>query len=127
VVIDADVVIRFFTADDPEKARRFEKFLDSGKKITLTDVTFAEIYWTLRSFYKFPKKRIINALESLINTSSINCNYELLHNTLELLKSKNISLIDAYNAVYAEIKEEREIMSFDRGFDKLPRIKRVEP
>ncbi|MCG2686363.1 PIN domain-containing protein [Candidatus Parcubacteria bacterium] len=127
MVVDTDVLIRFLTNDDPSKAARFERFLKSGKKLTLTDVTFAEIYWTLKSFYSFPKNKILVALESLINTRSISCHREILRETIQTLKESSVSFIDAYTAAFSRVKSEGKILSFDRGFEKLAGITRVEP
>ena len=127
MVVDADVILRYLTNDDPQKADRFESFVTSGKKASLTDVTFSEIYWTLRSFYKFPKTKIIHALERLIEIRSIVCDLELLQSTLVILRKHNVSLIDAYNAAYSILRDDRRVLSFDRDFDRLPGIKRLEP
>ena len=64
LVVDADVIIRFLTKDDLTKAKRFKKFLESGKAAAITEVTLAEVYWTLHSFYRYPKQKIIDALYS---------------------------------------------------------------
>lgn len=70
MIVDTDIIIRFLTNDDPKKAKDFERFLNSKKKIILTDVSFAEVYWTLKSFYKFPKGEIIPALNCLQQIST---------------------------------------------------------
>lgn len=127
MVADADVIIRFLTSDDSEKANRFEKFLLSEKDIFITDVTFAEIYWTLKSFYKFGKNRILLILESLLNTSSVISNKDLLMETISILRKNNLSFIDAYVASFSLLKDDGKILSFDRGFDKLKNITREEP
>lgn len=127
MLIDADVVIRFLTRDDPRKADRFESFLVSGKKAELSDVSVAEIYWTLRSFYKFPKKKILEALGRLINTPAVTCGREMMQATLDILAERTISFIDAYHAAYSVLRGDGRVMSFDRGFDRLPGIERVEP
>ena len=127
MVVDSDIIIRFLTNDDLTKARRFQAKLLSKQKFTLTDVTFAEVYWTLRSFYKFTKTQVVDCLEALIITPSITCNRDILENTLRLLRSKNISFIDAYTAAYASSKEDGQVMSYDRGFDKISGISRHEP
>lgn len=127
MVVDSDVIIRFLTNDDLAKAKKFQDALLSKQKFTLTDVTFAEVYWTLRSFYKFTKPKIINCLQALIIMPSIICSRGLLENTLRLLQSRNISFIDAYTASFATVKETGEILSYDRGFDKIPGISRREP
>jgi len=127
MVIDCDVIVRFLTRDNIKKADRFDKFLHSGKKGKLTDVTFAEIYWLLSSFYKLSKKKILMLLESLIGHSSIVCNKKLLLMTISILKNYNISFVDAYNSSFSLLKDDNKIMSYDRDFDKLPGIKRIEP
>ncbi len=127
MLVDADVILRFLTNDDPKKAERFEAFLSSGRKARLSDVTFAEIYWTLRSFYKFPKKKIIATLEHLLHTDSLVCERDVLYATLDILGKQTISFIDAYNAAFSLIMDDKCILSFDRDFDRLSDIKRVEP
>lgn len=127
MVVDSDVIIRFLTNDDSQKASRFERYLKTGKKIILTDVTFAEIYWTLASFYQFPKNKILNPLEALVNHKSIICQKNILEKTIQILKEYNISLIDAYNAAYASISNEAKILSFDKGLGKIKNLTRVEP
>lgn len=125
MVLDSDVIIRLLTADDPERSTRFRKFLSSARNLILTDVTFAEVYWTLSSFYRFEKAKIISSLEILIHDRAIECNIDLLEKTLFILQQTNISLIDAYTAAYALLKSDARVVSFDRGFDKLTDIQRV--
>src|SRR3989338_4086473 len=127
MVVDSDIIIRFLTNDDLAKAKKFQDKLLSKQKFTLTDVTFAEVYWTLRSFYKFTKAKVADCLEALIITPSIACNHDILEEALRLLRSHNISFIDAYTAAYAATKEDGQLMSYDRGFDKIPNISRSEP
>lgn len=127
MVVDTDVIIRFVTRDDEGKAERFEKYLVSKKPIIITDITCAEVYWTLRFFYKSKKVGVLNALESLINTSNVSSNYEVLSQAIATLRNHNTSFGDAYIASFAKTKGKGEVLSFDRGFNKLPGIKRKEP
>lgn len=127
MVVDSDVIIRFLTNDDSQKAARFERYLKTGKKIILTDVTFAEIYWTLASFYQFPKEKILSSLGALINHQSIVCRKNILAGAIKILKEYNISLIDAYNAAYTIIDGDAKVLSFDRGLGKIKNLTRVEP
>lgn len=127
MVVDADVIIRFLTGDDSEKAHRFEKFLLSERDVFITDVTFAEIYWTLKSFYKFGKNKILLISESLLNTPSVVSNKDLLLETISIMKGNNLSFIDAYVASFSFLKDDGKILSFDRGFDKLKSVAREEP
>lgn len=126
MIVDTDVIIRYLTNDDPGKANRFETFLQSGKKVQLTDVTFAEVYWTLSSFYKIKKAEIFSMLESLITLPAIVSNTSVFSHTIDLLKQHNISFIDAYTAASA-MRSDKVILSYDRDFDKIVGIKRTEP
>ena len=127
MVVDADIIIRFLTNDDPQKALSFQKFLEDGAKVLLTDVTVAEVYWTLKSFYKFSKEKILLNLETLLTLPQIDANKELIIETLSLLKKINVSFIDAYLAVFSCLKNDGKILSFDKGFDKIKSIERIEP
>lgn len=127
MVVDADVIIRFLTNDDPQKASRFEKYLQTGNEVNLLDVTFAEIFWTLISFYKFKKEKVIFVLESLVNLSKIKANKELLLKTISVLKESKISFIDAYLCSWTQLKDDGKILSYDKGLDKLGFISRMEP
>lgn len=127
MIVDTDVLIRYLTDDDLSKAKRFENYLQSGKKLTLTDVTFAETYWTLNSFYKFPRKQIIAVLGALIEHKSISSNKKILSQLLDILKKHTLSFIDAYTVAYSLEEDEGKILSYDKGFDKLKAVHRSEP
>ena len=127
MVVDSDVIIRYLTNDDPAKADRLEKYLSSGNQIILSEVTIAEVYWTMRSFYKFVKEETVLSIEALLVTRGVIANREIINTTLNLLKANNVSYIDAYTAAYALIKNKGAILSFDRGFDRIKGIKRHEP
>lgn len=125
MVIDTDIIIRYFTQDDPQKADAFENFLLSDQKAVITDVTIAEVYWTLRSFYKFSKERAIEGIEALVAYRSFSLNRIILTKAIKLLKITNISFIDAYTAAYSLAKNDGQVISFDRGFDHIEGITRV--
>lgn len=126
MIIDTDVIIRFLIRDDSKKADRFEAFLRSGKKAQITDVTIAETYWTLTSFYQVKKQEILLMLESLIALPAIVSNVSIITNTVSILRQRSISFVDAYTAATAALTD-KTVISFDRGFDKISGIKRIEP
>jgi predicted nucleic acid-binding protein len=127
MVVDTDVIVRFLTGDDSRKAVRFKNCLQRGVNLILKDVTFAEIYWTLSSFYRFPRDQIIKVLEGLLNTRSLISNQPILQKTLVLLLTQKLSFIDAYLAAFSLLEGDGKIMSYDRGFDKVAGLQRIEP
>lgn len=126
MIIDTDVIIRYLTNDDHAKANRFESFLKSGKKGQLTDVTFAEVYWTLVSFYKIKSLDALSMLEALIASPAIETQADRLSATIDILRHHKISFIDAYTAASAK-QSDKTILSFDHDFDSISDIKRIEP
>lgn len=127
MVIDTDILIRFFTNDDPVKALRFERYLRAEKKMALTSVTAAEVYWVLSSFYRFPKEKILTCIESLIGKPCIECPKILLLETVAILRQKNLSFADAFIAAYSLEKYQGLVLSYDKGFAKVKGIRRIEP
>lgn len=127
-LIDANLIIRYLTRDDPKKAHKVKKLLeDTNEELLLTDLTLAEIVWTLSSFYKFNKEEIIEKLQPLLIMENINCNRELLLRTLFFYKNYKLSFIDAYLSAYSMEEDLEGIYSYDRDFDKVKTVKRSEP
>lgn len=127
MVVDTSVIIRFLTGDDKDKAERFRKFIQNKEQIIVTDVVFAEIFWILKSFYKLERNTVVSMLESLLNIPSVVCRRDVLLETLSVLKDCNLSFIDSYLCAFSLIESDGKILSFDKGFNKLKSIKRIEP
>ena len=125
-IIDANLILRYLLGD-PE-AGRVEKLLRSKNKLLLSDVILAEIVWVLDSYYKWDRSKIVESLISLVRLSSIVCNKLLLTETLTILgKQKSFDFADAYSVALMRVSKIKDIYSFDRDFDKVKRIKRLEP
>lgn len=127
MVVDTDTLIRFLTIDDEHKFKRVNKFFKTHENLELTDVTLAEIYWTLSSFYKYPKGKIIAGFRILLELNWFKCDFLVINKTLLILEENNISFIDAYISAYSQVKNDSKIVSFDKGYDRVKGIKRVEP
>jgi len=127
MTLDTDVLIRFLVKDDPNKAKRFRFFLEKHKGLILTDVTVAEVFWVLNSFYQVNKTDIIDHLTTLISTPEISCNYSTLSLTLQILTTHNLSFVDAYVAASALTSKNKTIVSFDHDFNKITGLTRHEP
>ena len=128
-LLDANIIIRYLTSDDPKKAKAVEKLLKSSQdnSLILSDVTFAEIIWALTSHYTISKEEIIDKLQSLLRVPSIKANQEVLSLALSFYKIHNISFIDTYLAAYTDENNLDALYSYDRGIDKIKSIKRLEP
>ena len=127
-LLDTNLLLRFLTSDDPKKAKAVANLLKTLKDpLMVTDLAFAELAWVMASFYDFDKEQIINKLASILNFKKIRSNKKLLRKSLSIYAAHNIDFIDAYHAAYASLKSFDVIYSYDKDFDKVKGVKRIEP
>jgi len=127
VSADTSVLIRYLTNDDVKKSERFKKYLSGDKKLLISDVVWAETYYTLVSLYKLNQGAVAEKLSVLLANSYVVSNRGIIGATLATLQLYKVSFVDAYIAVTALITTGGKVLSFDRDFDKIAGMKRVEP
>ena len=132
--VDANIFIRFITKDDPEKARRcYELFAAAEKRkivLTTNESILAEVVYILssRSLYGLPTKKIKELLVPLVSLKGLQLERKkefLL--ALEIYSIKAIDFEDALAASRMKFDGIETIYSYDRHFDKLAWVKRIEP
>ncbi|UCH97946.1 MAG: PIN domain-containing protein [Candidatus Aminicenantes bacterium] len=132
IFIDTNILLRYLTGDDPIKYERcrdlFKRVLEKKILLLTSDMVIAELIWTLHSFYNVSKEEIIEKVTIMINTPNLKIlNKKLLSEALVLFSQENIDYIDAYNAVFMKNKGCTQIFSYDKDFDCIEDIKRMEP
>jgi uncharacterized protein len=127
-IVDTNLLIRYLTGDDKEKADQVEKlFRTSKEKLALPDLVIAEIIWVLTSTYKLSKVEVITKIESILSLDVLEADKKLNKAALENYKDHNINWIDAYIAALVQTNKHEGIYSYDRDFRKIPNIRWVEP
>ncbi|HEX6484247.1 MAG TPA: PIN domain-containing protein [Ktedonobacteraceae bacterium] len=130
--MDTNILLRFFTGDDQQKAKRaLDLFMrierGEEKVITSSSVIFETVY-TLQSFYKLPRGEIKDKILPIISLRGIHLpDKSVYYRAFDLYVTKNISFADAYNAAYMISEEVFNIYSWDKDFDKIEGIVRMEP
>ncbi len=130
--IDTNIFIRFLTNDIPDKASACEKIFreaeEKNESLFTTEMVIAEIIWVLESYYELPKKQVQEMVEKILITPFLLCpQKDLILNALSLYSDKNIDYIDAYNASILREQGIKEVYSYDRHFDKIDWVGRIEP
>jgi len=130
--VDTNVFIRFLTNDVPQKADACEKIfrraIEKKDGLFTTDLVIAEIVWVLESFYKLAKKEIRDKLEKILNTPNLACpNKDLILVALMLYTKKDIDFIDAYNAIILKEEGISEVYSYDKDYNSIDWLTRLEP
>jgi len=130
--VDTNVFLRFLVNDDPAKADAcealFRRAIDGDETLSTSDMVIAEIIWVLESYYELKKSDIRERVEKILNTRNLSCpNREIIISALSIYDEKNMDFIDAYNAFLLKRDEIDEIYSYDKHFDRIDWIKRIEP
>lgn len=130
--LDTNIFIRFLTDDVPEKANACEKIfkraVEKEETLFTTDLVIAEIVWVLESFYELPKKEVQDKVEKILNTPNLICPHkDLILSALVLYSEKNIDYIDAYNSLTLKEKGIEELYSYDKHYDRIDWLTRLEP
>lgn len=126
--VDTNVLIRHVTGDPPAQARRASSFLRRAEGLRLADLIVAEAAYVLESFYNFSRAQIAQSLEGVIlSRAMVVADAVLLLRSLELYESRGLDFADAYIAALAERSIDGTVVSFDRDFDRVSTVTRVEP
>lgn len=130
--VDTNVFLRYLVNDIPDQADACEAIFRNaiaGKEaLFITDLVLAEIVWVLESYYGLDRKTIREKVEKVLNTRNLECaGREIVLNALALYEEKGIDYADAYNACILKINAITEVYSYDKHYDRVDWLKRIEP
>jgi len=130
--LDTNLLIRYFTRDDEEKAQKVLKLLKrverGEERVIISPLVLFEIVFTLQSFYEVPREKIKELLSPVIELRGLKLSdKEVYQSALNIYAKKNLSFTDAFNSAFAIKKGIKEIYSYDEDFDKIEGIRRVVP
>ena len=126
--VDTNVIVRHLTADPPATGRRATRFLATADDLLLPDVIAAEIVFVLESFYEVGRAEVARLMRSVIAFQAIRTiDATLLLRALEVYETDRLDFADAYLVACAETAGVTEIVSFDKAFDRVGSVTRIEP
>lgn len=132
--IDADVIVRFLTGDDPAKQERathlFERVEQGKVRLTTPVTTIADVVYVLSSprLYGVERARVAAMLIALLRLPGfVVPQGESVTRALSLFGASKIDFGDAFIAASMLTDDTDTLYSYDRDFDKLTGIRRLEP
>lgn len=132
--LDANVILRYLTRDDPKKAENcyelFQKVKRGEIELTTCEAIIAEVVYVLssHSLYNLPRDEVCSLLLPIINLYGLKIPQKRLYiRALDIYASKNIDFEDALIFAHMEKRQIKEIYSYDSDFDKLEELRRLEP
>jgi uncharacterized protein len=134
IFLDSNIILRYLTRDDPGKAENcyllFQKAKTGEIKLITSEAIITEVVYVLSSenLYKLSRNEIQLLLTPIITLKGLKLSQKKLYlRALEVYALKNIDFEDALSFAYMENRKVKEIYSYDRDFDKLDGINRIEP
>jgi uncharacterized protein len=130
--LDSNVLIRFFVDDPPEHGRRSGELLveieQGTEQVVTTLLVVFETVWVLDRRYKVPMTRIRDLVLPVIQLPSIRlADKPLYPRAFEIAIAHNIPFADAFSAAFMETHGIDEVYAWDRHFDRVEGITRIEP
>lgn len=130
--LDTNILLRYLTRDDEHKAQRSLDLLmriEQGReKVITSSLVIFETVFTLQKFYGVSRQQIKESLLPIIALRGLQLpNKHIYQQAFDLYINKNISFADAYNAAYMLTEHISTIYSWDKDFDKIEGIVRLEP
>jgi predicted nucleic-acid-binding protein len=131
-LVDANIILRFITKDPPDMAdasRNLFKKAETGEfGLIILTITVAEVVWVLESFYDYPKTKIAETIGAFLRCDGLQVEQaDLIQEALSLYHKENLDFADALMASTALRKGPLSIFSFDRQFNRVEGIERLEP
>jgi len=106
--LDTNILIRYFTKDDEEKAYNvlelLKKIERNEEKATTSPLVIFEVIFTLQSYYKVPREEIKDLLLPILNLRGLKLPFKsIFEKALEIYPQVNISFADIFDISQQEV------------------------
>jgi len=131
--LDTNVLVRFVAQDHPDHSKRAADLIRrielSETRVRIADTVVFETAFVLEGPYGWGRRSIREALAPVIALGGVILpGKQIIPDVFDLYVSRpSLSFADCYHAVLARHLGCTEIISFDRGFDRIPGLTRIEP
>lgn len=131
-LLDTAVILRHLVQDHVEhtpRARSYMARIESGEiAVRTTDQVLFEVGYTLVRTYDATRTEVRAAILGLIGLQGIVMpGKERWRRILDVYVEYRLSIVDAYHVVLMERLHLTDVVTFDKDFDRVPGVTRIEP
>ena len=131
-IIDANVILRYLTNDVQDQAEQAGELLakvEAGsEEVILPDIILADIIWVLEGYYKQSREQIREWITTILSMRGLRfSDKNVALDALDIYVDLGIDWSDAFVTGQMINHGIMEIYSFDRHFDRIGAIKKIEP
>jgi len=134
IFLDANVILRYLTADVPEKAERclalFQRADRGEVELTTSEAIIAEVVYVPSSkhLYHLDRGRIREILLPVVHLRGLKApSRSLLHQALETYATHSVDFEDALAVAHMRSQGMSEIVSYGQHSDRIEGVRRIEP
>lgn len=124
---DTNVWARALLNDEPAQTRRARSALAQARTadgVFVPLIVLAELSWVLRG--RWARDRVLNALDGLLRARGVTVESPgLVRKALEAARNGSVGLADHFIAEISFDAGVKEIITFDKAFGKLARVRRL--
>ena len=132
--IDTNIFLRYLTQDDPVKTKAcytlFKQADDNEVSLTTSEAVIAEVVYVLASpkHYGLSREAVKECLYPLLSLRGLSLSYRKTYlRALDYYARYALDYEDCLTITHMERRKLRELYSYDRDFDNIQYIKRLEP
>ena len=131
--VDTNIFLRLIARDDEKQYQEclqvMNKVREEKFQAFTSPLVLAEVQWTLGKFYQLKKDEIIRAMQAILSLRNLKIIEDADFQTaVTLYTSHSIKFVDCLIASHFSILQGTlQILSYDKEFDKIKGVERVEP
>lgn len=134
IFLDTNIILRYITRDNPQQGQKARNILKevANNKLTVntSEGVIIEIVQVLSSkvLYNLPREEIKKHLQNILSLKKLKLsNKSVFFKALDLYVTyPRMDFVDCLNVAHMKRLKINKILSFDRDFDKIEDIDRIE-
>ena len=130
--LDTNVLVRYFTQDDPLQSRRAARFIEAhcteGTPGFVSSTVLCELIWVLDSGYGYGRKDIARLLRGMLSTPALLLEHpDRTNRALSLYENGNTGFADCLIAYSCEDASALPVYTFDKAAVKTTPLFKAVP
>jgi predicted nucleic-acid-binding protein len=132
--VDTNVFIRFLVRDDLEKTARSEELLARAEQgdieLMTSEAVVLEIVQVLSSprMYRMERSILATVMRSLLENRGLQIDHKVaLIQAFNIYEATTLDYTDCLAIEHARRTGDGAVYSYDRGLDRVPGVRRLEP
>lgn len=123
---NTNVVIRLLTRDNETEFRQADAFVKGAKPVFVSNVVLAETVSVLASAYRYSKKQLAHALETLLQVPEIELEDDtVVSEALGAFRASTADFSDCLVLAIARARQRTPLATFDRRLGRLSGTRRL--